>query len=153
MHSESELLTAIDGGIQTVVPQAAIASPQIIHLDFDGAFPFEAVLTINLKASNAGYFANLFYYNPETKELEYVSASKIDENGNADLNFYHASDYTIIIDREPMDGKSHTDAETVRADSNPHTGTALEGVPALVVFAAAALIFARPRRKKNSEDR
>ncbi len=37
MHSDSELLTAVDGGIQTIVPLAASAQPQIVYLDFDGA--------------------------------------------------------------------------------------------------------------------
>ena len=36
MYSDSELLTAMDSGIQTVVPLAASA-PQIVYLDFDGA--------------------------------------------------------------------------------------------------------------------
>ena len=35
MSAESELLTATDSGIQTVI--TAIASPQVVYLDFDGA--------------------------------------------------------------------------------------------------------------------
>lgn len=46
-----------------------------IHLNYDGPLPFEAILTVNLKAGNAGYYANLFYYDPAAKELEFVSAS------------------------------------------------------------------------------
>ena len=37
MYSGSELLTAIDSGIQTVLPLAASSQPQIVYLDFDGA--------------------------------------------------------------------------------------------------------------------
>ena len=37
MYSESELLTATEGGIQTVPPLAASPQPQTVYLDFDGA--------------------------------------------------------------------------------------------------------------------
>ena len=36
MMQNTELLTIVDGGIQTVIPELATMSPQIIYLDFDG---------------------------------------------------------------------------------------------------------------------
>ena len=36
MNSDSELLTTIDGGVQTIIP-SNIALPQLVYLDFDGA--------------------------------------------------------------------------------------------------------------------
>ncbi len=36
MMQNTELLTIADGGIQTVIPELATISPQIIYLDFDG---------------------------------------------------------------------------------------------------------------------
>ena len=37
MSEESQILVASGSGIQTIVPQLAAASPQIVYLDFDGA--------------------------------------------------------------------------------------------------------------------
>ena len=37
MASESDILTSLGSGIQTVVPQLAMTSPQVVYLDFDGA--------------------------------------------------------------------------------------------------------------------
>lgn len=75
-----------------------------LTLAYDGEFGLTAVLTVNMDAANAGLYANLFYYNTASGELEFMCAEKIDEAGNADLTFTHASDYTIVIDRKPMDG-------------------------------------------------
>ena len=77
-----------------------------LSLNHDGDFGFTATLTINLDAKNKGLYANLYYYNPKAakgKELEFISAGKIDGSGNADLQFTHASDYVIVIDRTPAD--------------------------------------------------
>ena len=75
-----------------------------LTLAYEGEFGFTATLTVNMDAANAGLYANLFYYNPETGELEFMCAGKIDEAGNTELTFNHASDYTIVIDTEPMNG-------------------------------------------------
>ncbi len=37
MSEESQILVASGSGIQTIVPQLAVASPQVVYLDFDGA--------------------------------------------------------------------------------------------------------------------
>ena len=85
-----------------------------LTLVYEGEFGFTATLTVNMDAANAGLYANLFYYNPETGELEFMYAGKIDEAGNTELTFSHASDYTIVIDTIPMDGsvQDKTGAET-----------------------------------------
>ena len=38
------------------------------------------------------------YYNEQTGELEFISAGQIDPDGNVELVFTHASDYTIVVD-------------------------------------------------------
>ena len=81
-----------------------------ISLNHDGEFGFKAVLTINLEKKNAGYYANLFYYNVKTKELEFMTYGKINEDGSVDLDFNHASDYVIVIDDKPLDGSAQTGA-------------------------------------------
>ena len=56
----------------------------------------------NMDAKNAGLFANLFYFNEQTGELEFVCADEIAEDGTAELTFTHASEYTIVIDKVAM---------------------------------------------------
>ena len=80
-----------------------------LTLTHNGEFGFTATLTINMEAVNAGLYANLFYYNPENGELEFVCVGKIDEKGNTELTFSHASEYTVVIDTEPMDGSAQDD--------------------------------------------
>lgn len=104
-----------------------------LTLAHDGEFGFTATLTMNMDIVNAGLYANLFYYNPETGELEFMCAGKIDEAGNTELTFIHASDYTIVIDTQPMDGagteqgepfdiQSGTENPMKDADSSGQTG-------------------------------
>ena len=73
-----------------------------LSLAYEGEFGFEAVLSLNVGAANAGLYANLFYYNETTKELEFLCAGEIGQDGGAELTFTHASEYTIVIDEQPM---------------------------------------------------
>ncbi len=75
-----------------------------ISLAHDGEFGFTATLSVDMDPNNAGLYANLFYYDPDKGELEFICADEISEDGIAKLTFTHASDYTIIVDKEPMDG-------------------------------------------------
>jgi len=87
-----------------------------VNLAYSGEFGFTAVLTTNLSSANAGYYANLFYYNPTTKELEYVCADVIADDGTAELTFTHASDYVIVIDDVDLGMKAPA------IDNGPGTG-------------------------------
>ena len=93
-----------------------------ISLAYDGEFGFTAVLSINMEASNAGMYANLFYFNEKTGELKFICADEIAEDGTAELTFTHASDYAIVIDKDPMDVASN---ETVGTNVDI-SGTASE---------------------------
>lgn len=73
-----------------------------LTLAYSGEFGFSATLTVNLEKKNVGYYANLFYYNPDSGALEFICAGEIGEDGNADLTFTHASDYTIVISSTVM---------------------------------------------------
>ena len=73
-----------------------------LTLAYSGEFGFSATLTVNLEEKNVGYYANLFYYNPDSGALEFICAGEIGEDGNADLTFTHASDYTIVISSTVM---------------------------------------------------
>lgn len=74
-----------------------------MHLAYSGEFDFEAVLTVDLEEKNGGLYANLFFYNPETKELEFICADLIAKDGTADLTFTHASDYLIVLSEDSME--------------------------------------------------
>lgn len=65
-----------------------------------------------MEEKNAGLFANLFYYNENAGELEFICADEIAEDGTAELTFTHASDYTIVIDTAPMDAALDETSDT-----------------------------------------
>ena len=80
-----------------------------LTLAYDGEFGFTATLTVNMESKNAGLYANLFYYNEQTGELEFISAGQIDPEGNVELVFTHASDYTIVVDARIMSDNGQAD--------------------------------------------
>ena len=63
-----------------------------------------AVGSSGAAAEYSGMYANLFYYNPDLRSLEFVCAGQIGEDGTADLPFMHASDCTVILSAAPMGG-------------------------------------------------
>ena len=85
--------------IHTVVEEQEYIELSLSH---DGVFGFEAVLTIPVEKKHVGQTANLFYFNEKTKELEFVMATPVDEEGNIALDFNHASDYIIVFAEKSM---------------------------------------------------
>lgn len=77
-----------------------------LSLDYDGKFGFTATLTVNMEPKNSDMYANLFYYNEQTGKLEFISAGQIDSDGNVELAFTHASDYTIVVAANIMSDNS-----------------------------------------------
>ena len=71
-----------------------------ISLKHDGEFGFTMTLSAPLGKTNAGYWANLYYYNEDSRALEFQSADKIASDGTAEFAFSHASDYAIVIDTD-----------------------------------------------------
>ncbi len=128
-----------------------------ISLAYDGEFGFTAVLSINMEAKNAGLYANLFYYNETTGELEFICADEIAEDGTADLTFTHASDYTIVIDKAPMDG-SEADDSTETGSNNVTTEPKEDSwnplwiiiIGAIVIVAGLGIFFII--KKKEDKD-
>lgn len=96
-----------------------------LTLAYDGEFGFTATLTVNMESKNAGLYANLFYYNEQTGELEFVSAGQIDADGNAELEFTHASDYTIVIDAAVMDGGNKDSIDITKDNGNAEDNTTI----------------------------
>ncbi len=71
-----------------------------LSLKHDGEFGFAMTLSAPLGKTNAGYWANLYYYNTRTRALEFQTADKIASDGTASFPFSHASDYAIVIDTD-----------------------------------------------------
>ena len=90
------VLNAVTGEIGTVQ----------LSLAHDGEFGFTMTLSAPLGRDNADYWANLYWYNERTEELEFQQAARIAEDGTAEFDLDHASDYAIVIDdrsHEPVD--------------------------------------------------
>lgn len=129
---------------------------QQISLAYEGEFGFTAVLSINMEKKNAGLYANLFYYNERTGELEFICADKIAEDGIAELTFTHASDYTIVIDEKPMDGSGDSviPGDMDKNDDAPATGdrTLIVWLFILAGFVGAGLgMFYAEKKKMTAE--
>ena len=90
------VLNAVTGEIGTVQ----------LSLAHDGEFGFTMTLSVPLGRDNADYWANLYWYNEGTEELEFQQAARIARDGTAEFALDHASDYAIVIDdrsHEPVD--------------------------------------------------
>ena len=84
------VLNAVTGEISTVQ----------LSLSHDGLFGFTMTLSAPLGRDNADYWANLYWYNERTEELEFQQAARIARDGTAEFNLDHASDYAIVIDTD-----------------------------------------------------
>ena len=84
------VINAITGAVDTIQ----------LSLKHDGAFGFTMTLTAPLGKTNAGYWANLYYYDEGSRALEFQAADKIASDGTAEFPFDHASQYAIVIDTD-----------------------------------------------------
>ncbi len=120
-----------------------------VTLAHDGEFGMTAILNIDLDAQNKGLYANLFYYNPAQNKLQFMCADMIDESGMANLTFTHASDYTIIIDKNAMNGGVKSPKTGEEANAMPY---ALLAVTMLGVFVSLELM-AKSRKEATDAER
>ena len=137
-----------------------------LSLAYDGAFGCTASLSLDLEEKNAGLYASLFAYDGQEEKLEFITSSEIGEDGCADFDFTHASDYAIVIDEAPFDGsaqQTETEEEMqeteleLEEDSSKEKAefnrlTALILVACLLVLAAGAGICIWILRRKRKED-
>ena len=97
-----------DSGIPATVLSAVTGEISTVQLSLahDGEFGFTMTLFAPLGRDNADYWANLYWYNERTEELEFQQAARIAKDGTAEFALDHASDYAIVIDdrsHEPVD--------------------------------------------------
>ena len=119
----------------------------LANLSYDGEFGFDMTLTMHMGYSDEGKMANLFYYNPQTKKLEFMESSKINSAGNAKFVFTHASDYAIIISDEAITVLDTTNNES-KAE-NPKTGqnNPVSNLSTIAILSATALSVVSKKRK------
>ena len=124
-----------------------------LTLAYDGEFGFRATLTVNMDKKNAGFFANLFYYNEQSGELEFICAGEIDSQGEVGLTFTHASDYTIIVDRQSMEPGvvenpvNPASAEEISTAGSFHPVRVLLMTLAVIILGAAGILLVVVRNK------
>lgn len=133
-----------------------------LTLAYDGEFGFTATLTVNMESKNAGMYANLFYYNEQTGELEFINAEQIDSDGNVELVFTHASDYTIVVDTKIMSGNAQADNKADETIPAPKTDDSISkyawnntiiiiiGI-CIILIAFGAVIYVRKKDESKEE--
>lgn len=132
----------------------------LLALGHEGNFGFDAKLTINVGATEAAKYANLYYYNKTTGALEYMQAVKVNPDGSVSFDFTHASEYVIVLGSADMNPALNaattpnqtptvTASVTKTGDTTPITGFVLLLVMALLILAAGVVVY-RKRRCNES---
>ena len=157
---------------QAEIPQEVLENlPQenpiiLMSLSHEGPFAFDAKLTVPVNKLNAGKYANLYYYNPATKAMEFIAATLVAEDGTAEFAMAHASDYAIVIaenslDPNPPQEIAEVENEDESAVETSAEGKTVTGMPAwltiviivvVVAIATVGIIFGIRFFKKKSED-
>jgi len=124
-----------------------------VSLAYSGEFGCEAVMNIPVGNENAGKYANLYYFNPETSEMEFIASALIKEDGTADLPFTHASDYAIVINNLNVAGDSasnEVELEEVEiplaAGPNNSALSILMVIIVLLAATAGAVVFLQKKK-------
>ena len=132
-----------------------------LSLAYDGEFGFTATLTVNMEPKNSDMYANLFYYNEQTGKLEFISAGQIDSDGNVELAFTHASDYTIVVAANIMSDNSQAANNADETIPSPKTDDSISkyawnntmiiiiGICIILIVFGAVLYV---RKKSGSEE-
>ncbi len=81
-----------------------------LSLFYNGDFGFTANLSINIGKENEGRDAVLYYYNKDSKKMEWQGEDRVESEGWTTFSFTHASDYVIVLSKasepEPTPDKS-----------------------------------------------
>lgn len=85
-------------------------------LKYNSEFGFTMTLTASLDKEYADLWANLYYYNARTGELEFQSAHKIGADGTVSLPLTHGGQYAIVIDDRDHTPKAFPFADVKESD-------------------------------------
>lgn len=116
----------VDANVQDVIDCVDTSRLKEVDLAFlhEGELPGRATVTINLRGKlGDAKTAHLYYYNPETKQLEVVAENLTIEGGFVAFPMSHCSNYILtaemlkelIPDREPEKPETKSDS---RPDTN-----------------------------------
>jgi len=137
-----------------------------ISLAHKGEFGFTAMLSLSLGKRNAGLNANLYYYNEDTEELEFICASTVTEEGMASFAFTHASDYVVVADKKEDEQKEESSItkpaqqeetnETAEDNTTPKESTKTGKMWWVIVIGILAIvmgigIFFAVKKKKETD--
>ncbi|MBR2045110.1 MAG: hypothetical protein IJ958_03120, partial [Agathobacter sp.] len=118
-----------------------------VSLVHDGEFGFTAVLSLNLKAENAGMFGNLYYYNQAKQVMEFVVADEIAADGAVEFTFTHASEYAIVIDDKAADDVDDEDDTDPTVPISPDTGDKGGYISYMMLMVVTATIIVASKKK------
>lgn len=129
-----------------IVDKAEGSHKRQISLDHKGIFGCTAALTYDVGAKYNGLYANLFYYNPKTEQLEFADCSLI-SGGKAKFVFTHASDYLITISDEPLgEFEDVSSAAGIASDNSIiGNGAVLGSVLAVIVLGFGIVVYRKRR--------
>ncbi len=155
--SNLNLEVAVDAGeipeeaMNTVVAETT-AEVVKLSLAYSGEFGCEAVMNIPVGEANVGKMANLYYFNPETSEMEFIASALVNKDGTADLPFTHASDYAIVINEvemaeEVVENTEVADEETPLASEENNVVLPFVMVVIVLLAAIAGVVIVLQRKK------
>lgn len=87
-----------------------------LSLFYNGDFGFTANLSINIGKENEGRDAVLYYYNKDSKKMEWQGEDRVESEGWTTFSFTHASDYVIVLSKA-------SEPEPTPDESSPVTPT------------------------------
>ena len=121
-----------------------------LSLTHDGEFGFDATLKINAGKEHAGKFINMYWVKADGSS-ELIEAAKVDDKGDVELVFKHASDYLLVVDKVDRTAKT-TENEKAESDiTAPNTRDSLPVLPmAGLVFISMAAIVVLSKKKMNT---
>ena len=129
----------------------------------EGDFGFKAKLTLKLKENSVGKYAYLLYYNVNTKAMELIDSTLVNEKCQASFQMTHASSYAVVVSEEPLDfayekpDEQSGEIETIKVEKKEKAKSATTKMVVImtVVFIVLAIggILFYTRQKQAIEDR
>lgn len=92
----TDLSLVVDTTTTNEVLNALVTEGVFISTNESGVLPAEKVTLSLLLEEYAGKTMELYYFNPTTEKLEFVSEVVVDEFGNANFDLSHYSDYVLV---------------------------------------------------------